>query len=787
MKGLVALVLGLVGTVTSPTLADDANVFGSDWLRDLPSSGSIWSLVETVDARTIVDRIDNGGLFPAEPAVTSAHGASWTQTAYRLGALDVTDPERTGTPLLLLDPSLLERLEIRSGLAPVEDRGAGLTLHLTPVRPRQEWHGAFQLDAIPAGWQPAFSGTPAISRYESSKRASGLVEGPLMKDRASFALAATFVRGGRFERADSRAAKSRLGSVFTRVACTPTPNDDVDFIAVAQDVRHPATAWARLGAAPETDRFFHLQAAWTQKRDAGWSAAAGYSRGSFDPGPRRVDAVVERLLDGSVPSLVAGASRRQRFEFVGDRRLAARTFAGGTHAFRFGASLARHESTTRPVDAPTVLGETVNGLGARAWAYGWPGPQSRRSGTAMALHAADSVTAGRLTAEGGLRFEHQTASADGAPQGIAWNSLSPRVRARLRIANPLTLFAGYARYGSRLPLGLAAFGEPAAPQGDAFRWNDANADGVVQQREVGPLVVRAGPGGAYSSVDPSLRGPHTDEVVAGVEGRFDAWVLGFRGVHRRERDLVASVNVGVPARAYDVSSVPDPSGDLLGPADDQLLPIYDRTASSFAQDRYVLLNSASESVLHEGVEIALDGAIGKRLRLRLGATASRSVGPGGNRGFHAIENDPGVVGERLEQPNATTFSSGRLFFDRAYTIKIALAYRARGDLRFGLATRYQDGQPFARVVLAEDARQGVDFVQAIPNGRGRFTYTLTMDARLEKSFGRGRYRPAVVAEAFNLLDKRNEVEEDIVTGPTYRRVTVVQPPRAVRLGLRLDF
>jgi hypothetical protein len=45
----------------------------------------------------------------------------------------------------------------------------------------------------------------------------------------------------------------------------------------------------------------------------------------------------------------------------------------------------------------------------------------------------------------------------------------------------------------------------------------------------------------------------------------------------------------------------------------------------------------------------------------------------------------------------------------------------------------------------------------------------------------------VVLEAFNLLDTANEVEEDVATGPSFRRPTAIEPPRAFRLGVRLDF
>ena len=45
----------------------------------------------------------------------------------------------------------------------------------------------------------------------------------------------------------------------------------------------------------------------------------------------------------------------------------------------------------------------------------------------------------------------------------------------------------------------------------------------------------------------------------------------------------------------------------------------------------------------------------------------------------------------------------------------------------------------------------------------------------------------LVVEAFNLLNTANEVEEDPVTTRVFRATTVVQPPRAIRFGLRYDF
>jgi hypothetical protein len=171
----------------------------------------------------------------------------------------------------------------------------------------------------------------------------------------------------------------------------------------------------------------------------------------------------------------------------------------------------------------------------------------------------------------------------------------------------------------------------------------------------------------------------------------------------------------------------------------------------------------------------------------LGLTAHRTDGSGAWRGFRPSENDPGGVGDLFDDPNTLTFARGRLFSDRAYTIKLSGTWQAPFGLRLGGAARYQDGQPFARLVIA-DLPEGPTAVQAIPNGRARFTYALTLDARIEKSFAVGsRARLAAVAEGFNLSQRGHEVEEVVVSGSAYRRVTFRQPPLAIRLGARLDF
>jgi hypothetical protein len=121
-------------------------------------------------------------------------------------------------------------------------------------------------------------------------------------------------------------------------------------------------------------------------------------------------------------------------------------------------------------------------------------------------------------------------------------------------------------------------------------------------------------------------------------------------------------------------------------------------------------------------------------------------------------------------------------------MKLLGAYSAPRVLSGAFVARYQDGQPFARLILADGVTQGRDLVQTYGRGGQRFTYTVTIDARIVAEWPFAAHRSAgLVFEAFNLLNLANEVEEDIVTGPAFRTITAVQPPRVLRLGVRLSF
>ncbi len=760
--------------------------FDAQRLRDLPSSGAYSSLVETADSIPIADRISGGGFYPAEPALLGIHGSSWTQTTLQLGDVDVGDPDRGGTPLLIPDPAVLEDITADSALVPPDAVGPGPILRLTPRRPEfMAWHGAASGALTTSGMQSASPpGPPPVARFGSWADAGLVVSGPLARDRVGLLVAARTTRARRFELADPTELTSDLSTLWAHLVAKLDDSDELRVLGAFQDVTRPFAGRARLSNrdATEGSRAIHLQGTWQRRGERGWSLTGSYQRATLAPdGPLPTGVgTVERIFDGPVAALPLPADQtRERW---GLSARAARTL--GRHALRGGVSVDRATVTSVPLGGARLTAETLNRLPARLWDFGPAGTESRIRRTELAGFVADRMSLpGRIGLEAGVRFDVTSASADGGGD-ISWNSLSPRLhgRWRLRERGATTFFGGYGRYAHQLPLRVLSLTAPGL-DGSVHHWNDDNENQRFEQSERGTLVTRLGP----ATVDPGLQRPRTTEFVAGLEWRWGSVVGRFTGVYRRERQLVETVNVGVPPSRYNVYFVPDPSGDILGPKDDQLLPIYDRLPASFGKDRYILANRPDLTELYESVELILERPFGGRFDMLLGMTASKSTGSGGNRGFKASENDQGVVGELYDDPNADTQAYGRLFFDRAYTIKIAGSYRAPGDVRLGVVTRYQDGQPFSRLVIVPDLRQGPEAIEAIYRGRARFTYTLTMDARIEKGVSFGSKRLAAVVEGFNVIGLHNEVEEDIVSGPAYRTVTVVQPPRSFRVGLRLEF
>jgi hypothetical protein len=762
--------------------AGSRTFFDEGRLRDLPSSGSLWSLVETAETEALTDRIEGGGLYLGRAAHVGGRGSSVGQTTFRLDDVDVTDPRGTGAPLLDLPLATLRGEDVQTALFGVDQAAPGAALTLLSREAGRTWHGGGVLTGANDALQGAPQGdAPPIAQFGSFAEGSAFVSGPLVADRLALVVTAGVARSTTFERASPDPVNGRRQFLLGRFSATPDDRDELGLLIGAQH------AESRQGAS-----FAQVHAHWARRPTPGffWRLTGAYDRGRFAPlaTPAVLLAPVDRIDGPVLDSVELARETAQRWTTAAHaERLMGRWL--GEHHLTAGLSLDRSQLDAQPVTGDVLIPERDAGVPARIWQYGYPGPMSTRRITNVVSYVSDTMTTNRLRLEAGLRLDDARGDAGSALSRVHWTTVSPRLSARVDVLGHgrLSVLAGYARYQYRLTLDALAYGDPAAPRGTVSLWKDANGDGSFTADERGASVASIGPGGSLASIDPALRPPRVSERMFAVEARPGAGVvIRLAGVRRNEWDLLAPVDVGVPATSYLSRVIVDPRADRPGGT----VTVFDRDPSSFGLDRYVLANPEGHRTLHEGYELTLDKPLG-RFDLHFGATGYRTRGHGGNRGFHVNENDQGVLGESFVDPNSVPNSAlaanDRLFFDRSYTVKLGSIYRAGHDLRIGVVARYEDGQPFARWLLVPDLRQGPTLVQAFAVGRSRFTFTTTVDARVEKGFAIGKGRAAVFVEGFNVIGLANEMEEDVLTSPNYRAVTVRQPPPAARVGVRLDF
>jgi hypothetical protein len=774
-------------------------VLDRDMLDHLPSSFSAGSLIETSIPGPIPSRIDGGGIGTGDPAVFSSRGASWTTTSYVLGDVDVTNPSQPGTPLFYPDLRAFGSVGVTNGIGPVEFGEGGATVSLMPQRPGAERHGAVEGSFTTAG-MVATAGTaaaPAIAAMSSLSDGAFEWSGPLTK-RVGLFLAASRTASQHVERADPTNLTGNVSSVFANIVAHPDDRDEVRIIGALQDVTRSYSGRAQLSngaGVTEQDTFGHAQFAWDRRASSGtrWLVVGGFSRGALTPdvSTSATGGAIDVVFGGPMPSppsndVVTSWSARAQVEPRSIR------VGGISHSLRADLVFDRDGSTSHQIVAPTVLEVDGESAGfqivapvpvlvttvafARYWVWQPTTSDSSRHGTNVAAYASDRmVLSPTVTAEAGLRFERASGAASGAPQGITWSTGAPRASVRWMPGADVAITAAYGRSHPRLPLNYLAWGDPSGAWATVYLWNPA---GLGQQ------VGRAG-AGPIGTIDPALKAPHTDEYVLSLEAKLNEQTT-VRGsaVIRREKDLVGQTDSGVN---YNVIAVPDQGVDYTNPADDRLLLTYSRVLTPTPADSYQLTNPAGATARYDGIEIELEHH-GDTLSTVVGAMAYRSQATAGGSGYGVDQNDQGVIGNTFADPNMTTYAYGRPFFDRAYVLKWSTLYRGPHDVRAAITARYEDGQPFSRLVLAQGLAQGGELVPAYPDGLTRFTFTVTIDARVEKGFALGHGRRIVLAlDAFNLTNMANQVEENPLSGPTFRQTTAVQPPGTIRLGFKFEF
>ena len=746
----------------------------------LPSGRYLGAVFDRWFNTVINQQFTGGGMAFFDRLRLGSHGRSWRQTRFHLNGIEITDPARPGEPLFELPYAAWDGLSYRSlwTARPVVDLDFGAE---APAK----WQvtGATGQEVGGGTWIPRglLDREPATEYGASSERRRLRANAELFGERAwrvgqtsRLRVIGSFVehahRYPTLRTTDERnvvdharrstvALRHDIDDGRTRISTTLFGQTSGRSHEGAQH------RWERPLTLDTSSRAWGAHLAWARPR-TNLAFFAGVTARTDDERPRREVPFV-RDIESEWTYLArprdAEDLQRWRLDMAADWTWKGwQLRLGGAHA-RIGVD---------------VHAQTLQGISyLRGPAGGQPAAHSLKLAPSGHRHDLWSREAradvkrdlrlGKVTLQLVTSLDHTAVGARRGPRLGYW---SPAVGAATNApCGGGECFALFRHEPTALTREVSEF---LSPEGTSTNrvWND-DGDLVPEPGEAGLLLARHG--GAFHAMGEDLARPTEDQFAVGFRtpriGPFRAVVAGVG----RWLSQPYTVRLSDPS-LYSPVEVQTAAG--------QPVTAYEKDLSRAGQETYVLVNDADGS-RHVGLEIQLHTEATSTWFLNLSATGYQ-VFSNAPFGSFADRNDPGAVDEISADPNARLNQRGRPDNDRAYGMTLLVGRQLAQDLWLSTATRYLDGQPFARIDVVEPLRQGPVAVMATQRGTPgpRHTFHMTTDVRLAYVWRRhDRNQLSVMLDVFNLLGSGTEIAEDPRAGAVYRRALEMIPGRAVLL------
>jgi hypothetical protein len=409
----------------------------------------------------------------------------------------------------------------------------------------------------------------------------------------------------------------------------------------------------------------------------------------------------------------------------------------------------------------------------------------------------DTWSLGRVTLNLGARWDRyrgwmpenrQIAFANGpvsVPEQVfpeqtffTWNSIGPRIGITYDLAGDgrTVLKASYGRFWHNPGPGVSADANPNQNNKSVtYTWNDANRDQHYQAgEEVGAPTASSLAGTVQ--LDSDLDQPFSHDATFYVERQI-ATTLGARVgfVYKSEDDLIGSYNIGRPPSAYTlqypfVDVGPDGRANTT---DDALLTLHaipSNQASQFPVNNLVM------NLAQGGRYKTIEASVNKRFSNRWSMQAG---------GSHTWLHEFFQIATPNNTPEADT---------SRWDFKLAGTFEAGFGFRISPLLRHQAGANFARTIsvgaAAATAFGGIfsGTIDAEARDARRHDNVTVFDVKIERPFSLGRgVRVRAFLDLFNLTNSNAVETRTVSTGTSFLRPTAVLPPRAARIGARLQF
>jgi hypothetical protein len=379
-----------------------------------------------------------------------------------------------------------------------------------------------------------------------------------------------------------------------------------------------------------------------------------------------------------------------------------------------------------------------------------------------------------LTINAGVRWEKQRIVGQDNVTYISVDHFSPRVGFTWDFLNNgrSKAYASYSQFVPIVPIDMNIRSLNGERDGSTFNFSptDLNCDPQADTPDT-PCEIR---GTATDVIDPNIKSPYSDEILAGVQMQVTRdWAVGVKGIYRSIRRVLEDTYIA------DLENYAffNPGSSVLAP---EFAPgkRYFRGVEFTVQKNLADHWALYASYLYGTLEGNFDGYF-------------RAIG-----GFFA--RNPSITDD-FDYPEFQVNAYGDLTLDRRHQAKLQVSYLFPFGLTLAVAGYYQTGTPLSRIGWW-DPYVGPELFITPRGTEGRSPNTYEMDLQGDYGLQLGPVTVHVLASLFNVLNKQQVTQVDQVwaneqanndlpypTNGTYGQGQQWQQPRTLRLGLRVSF
>jgi len=840
-----------VGTITTLT---------QDELQGTPQSKDPWALLKTVPG-VIVDRVNVGGNESGQQSGFVGKGALATDTMWNLDGVVITDTTSGGASSSYFDFDAFDEVAISTGGNDLKVQTGGLGINFVTRRGTNQFKGSakftFDNNSMESSNLPgALNGDSRLLGANKANHTDQILDygfdigGPLLKDKLWF-----WGSYGKNDIEIIRLTQTRdetiLKNTNAKVNWSATKQDEFSFFyfngAKEKFGRSPGVVsneddsflWNQQNFYPESGALHPLHGLWKVEDNhvfgpnlfvSGKYAWYGWGYGFAPRGGTGQDASINFDTNTAKGSWFTYTSRKP-WHIVDVNGSSFKAANGGNHEFKFGFGYRRNpnNSTTR-WSGSEVVAQIQPGGDSFALAY--RARVVNFIGQNYSGYAGDTFNKGRLTLNGGVRWDRQTASNqpsvapantmfpdllpslsfNGDSPAIAWNDVSPRVGATVALNEDRKTVAraSYANYAGQLNPFEATSASPVGSYYTyiAYKWVDTNHDGFAQKNEI---LTNLGPQ-YFHAIDPahptSVTSPNTiasdyhanrdHEFIVGVDHELIPNLsVGAAYTFRRTNDW-PSWNPRIGMTSADYSVVAQPSNGSFSAT------IYAPNSAKIdaSGGGRILENRPDYYSNYQGLELTLNKRLSNRWMARLAFSTNNwnehFSGPGAVQNPTRTDSTTGVVigalsGPQVDggqiAPRSGGSGKGDIFYNARWQLNANGFYQLPAGLEIGANLFARQG--YVEPLVFQVSAGGDGRVRALGTpqfDQVRYPSLWDFDLRVAKMITLDRVKFQVSLDAFNLLNANTTLAQSRLIGSSaFGAINEIISPRIARVGVKFQF